>query len=241
MLALFNKIRLSYFFVILFGFFSLLAWWIPPQPLDSALLTLFSVNSFLYGFYTSPIISSQRTRIDDLHRAVRSEANALFSLALKFKKLSPELHAEIQGRLTKYLKAAYKEKGIEKGEDEYEDLITFLVEYKGKEESIVDEILKDLASNQSNRTNVNMLARNKVYKNEWIIMFLLFTITVSFILMLNVQGSLFFQVMVPVLCTGLTMLLIILAKMSTLTHKRAKEIWTPYKTLVNSHYYKISD
>lgn len=241
MLSLLNKIRLSYFFVILFGLFALLAWAIPPQVLDSSLLTLFSVNSFLYGFYTSPIISSQRARIDDLHRAVRSEANALFSTALKFKKLSPELRKEIKELLSKYLRAAYKEQGVDEGENEYEALISFLIDYKGKDEEVVSDILKDLAANQANRTNVNMLTRNKVYKNEWIIISMLFIITVSFILMLNVQGSLFFQVMVPILCTGLTMLLVILVKMSTLTHKRAREIWKPYKTLVDSHYYRITD
>ena len=36
------------------------------------------------------------------------------------------------------------------------------------------------------------------------------------------------------LCTGLSMLLVILAKLSTLTHKKAKQIWDPYKKLKES-------
>jgi hypothetical protein len=41
------------------------------------------------------------------------------------------------------------------------------------------------------------------------------------------------------LCTGLTMLVVILIKLSTLTHKRAKRIWDPYKKLIDSRFYRI--
>jgi hypothetical protein len=41
------------------------------------------------------------------------------------------------------------------------------------------------------------------------------------------------------LATGLSMLLIILIKLSTLTHKKAKQVWDPYKKLIDSHFYRI--
>jgi hypothetical protein len=35
------------------------------------------------------------------------------------------------------------------------------------------------------------------------------------------------------------MLLLILVKLSTLTHKKAKEVWEPFQTLVATNYYRI--
>lgn len=45
-----NKIRLSYYFIILFVLFAVIEIFIPHLKFDGGALTLFSVNSFLYGF-----------------------------------------------------------------------------------------------------------------------------------------------------------------------------------------------
>ncbi len=71
------------------------------------------------------------------------------------------------------------------------------------------------------------------------IMFLLFGVTLSFILLLDAGNGFVFQLLAALLCTGLSMLLVILVKMSTLTHKKARQIWDPYKKLINSHFYRI--
>jgi hypothetical protein len=39
------------------------------------------------------------------------------------------------------------------------------------------------------------------------------------------------QAIPAILCAGLSMLIVILIKMSTLTHKRAKTIWVPLREL----------
>jgi len=45
-------------------------------------LILFSVNSFLYGFYISPVLAAQKSRIEELHKIVCAEANAIFTMML---------------------------------------------------------------------------------------------------------------------------------------------------------------
>jgi hypothetical protein len=234
-----TKIRLSAYFAFFLLLYTLLSLKLPRLKFDSAALTLFSVNSFLYGFYIAPILGAQKSRIEELHKIVRSEANALFSLVLKLKKLPEELRNTLQQMVKDYIKAEVSAHKIPRGEAEYEALITYCLEYRGKEDDSIDETLDALVANQQNRTNLIMQLSNKVFNNEWMVMLILFFITLGFILLLDIGNSIVLQIVRAFLCTGLTMLLIILIKLSTLTHKKAKQIWDPLKKLADTHFYRI--
>jgi hypothetical protein len=233
------RIRLSSYFWVFFFIFLVASYLIPGYKFDSGSLTLFSVNSFLYGFYISPILSAQKARIDSLHQIVRAEANALFSLMLDLKKLPKHIRNELQTMITLYIHTKLRKRGINSGEKEYEKLITYCVEYKGEYGDKVDAVLADLVSNQKNRTDFNMQASNVVYANEWHIMAILFTITLGFIMTLSVANTPVLHVVRALLCTGLTMLILILVKLSTLTHKRAKQMWQPLQKLIDTNFYQI--
>ncbi|MDN5274970.1 MAG: hypothetical protein JWP06_871 [Candidatus Saccharibacteria bacterium] len=236
---LLNKIRLSYYLVTLFIIFALLVIAAPDMHFTSGALTLFSVNSFLYGFYIAPILSLQKARIEELHKIVRAESNAIFGMVLSIKKLPDGLRNQIQDMFLDYLKISVRQKKSGEGEARYESLITFCLEYKGEDQDQIDKLLDKLVANQQNRTNFAMQMSNKVYSNEWTIMVILFSVTLSFIILLDTGDGYFYQLLAALLCTGLTMLLLILVKMSTLTHKKAKQIWNPYKKLIESHFYRI--
>jgi len=236
---LLTKIRLSTYFWFFFVLFLLLSFVLPQYKFDAGALTLFSVNSFLYGFYISPILGAQKARIDALHQAVRSEANALFSMALSLKKLPDDLHEKIQGMIEDYVHLKLDHGGIGGGEKQYEALITYCVEYKGKEQARMDETLKNVVANQQNRTNFNMLLGGKVFANEWHIIAILFSITLGFILLIRASDLLILHIVRALLCTGLTMLILNLVKLSTLTHKKAKQMWEPLQKLVKTNFYRI--
>jgi len=212
---------------------------LPSVKFESGALMLFSVNSFLYGFYISPILGAQKARVEELHKIIRSEANAIFAMVLSLKKLPKKLRNEIQGMFMDYLKLSIKQQCAGAGEAKYESMVTYCLEYKGEYQSEIDKLLDKLVANQQNRTNFAMQISNKVYNNEWIIIFMLFGITLSFVLLLDAGGGFVFKFLAAVLCTGLSMLLVILAKMSTLTHKKAKQIWDPFKKLIDSNFYRI--
>lgn len=236
---LLNKIRLSYYLVTLFILFVMLVMYAPDMRFTSGALTLFSVNSFLYGFYIAPILTLQKARIEELHKIVRAESNAIFAMVLGIKKLPDELRNKIQDMFLDYLKTSVRQQKPGEGEVKYEALITFCLEYKGTHQEQIDKLLDKLVLNQQNRTNFAMQMSNKVYSNEWTIMFILFSVTLSFIILLDAGNGYFYQLLAALLCTGLSMLLLILVKMSTLTHKKAKQIWNPYKKLIESHFYRI--
>jgi hypothetical protein len=236
---LLSRIRLSWYFVFFLALYIFLSAVLPKQKFDSGALTLFSVNSFLYGFYIAPILSAQKSRIEELHKTVRSEANAVFAMALKLKKLPRELRNQVQEELRDYIRVSTRQQKIAQGEKEYEDLISFCIDYKGKEEENVQKLLDALIENQKNRTQFAMLMSNKVYANEWIIILMLFSITLGFVLLLDIGDNPVLTIVKALLCTGLSMLLVILAKRSTLTHKKAKQVWDPFKKLNSTNFYRI--
>lgn len=236
---LLTKIRLSYYFILLFVFFVAVLTFIPRIKFDSGALALFSVNSFLYGFYISPILIAQKARIEELHKIVRLEANAIFAMALIVARLPDKFRDKIQNMLLDYTNHVMLHRRPAGGEEKYQVMISYCLEYKGSHQVEVDKLLEKLIANQQNRTNYAMQLSNKVYSNEWMIMIILFSVTLVFIMLLDAGSDYIYKILAALLCTGLSMLLIILAKMSTLTHKKAKQIWNPYKKLIDSRFYRI--
>ncbi len=236
------RIRLSWFFFGFVALYLLATYSVESMTFTAASLTLFSVNSFLYGFYVAPVLSGQKVRIDDLARIIRAEANALFDVLLKTKKLPRKSRNHLQDMIEAYLKASYAERKPAEGEEEYEALITYCLEYDGKKaenKELVEKILAGLVINQQNRSQLAQQLGNKVFNNEWWIMLVLFSITLSFVLQLNVGESVMIHIVQALLCTGLTMLMINLVKLSTLTHKKALRLWDPLDNLITSRFRRI--
>lgn len=235
------KIRLSWFFIFFFVLFLSLSLLIEGATFEPGALTLFSVNSFLYGFYIAPVLGAQKARIDELNKLIRSEASALFDLLLKTKKLPKQTRNKVQDMFEAYIVASVRQRRPAEGEMQYEALISYCLNYDGKDKedkAAIDKILNGLVANQVTRAQLSMQLRNRVFSNEWMIVLVLFSITLGFVLFLDVNT----WVMTPVkalLCTGLTMLMINLLKLSTLTHKKAKNIWDPLYKLEHSRFYRI--
>lgn len=233
------RTRLSWFFAAFFLLFLDIALLVKGISFTPAALTLFSVNSFLYGFYIAPVLGAQKARTDELARIIRAETNALFDLLLKTKKLPRKTRNHLQDMFESYIQASFKQRRPAAGEDEYEALITYCLEYDGKETEQVEKILNGLVANQQNRSALAQQLGNKVFNNEWLIMLVLFGITTGFILMLDVNENFVMQLVKALLCTGLSMLMINLLKLSTLTHKKAKNLWDPLDKLAASRFRRI--
>ena len=233
------KIRLSWYFWIFFVIYLGLSYFVPSQNFGSGALTLFSVNSFLYGFYIAPILSAQKARIEDLHRIVRAETNALFSMMIHTKNLPKHTRNEIQSMVVDYVHAKLRKIKPDSGEKQYEMLITYCLEYDGKDKEEINKLLESLIANQQHRTDFGMQVGNKVFANEWQIMAILFSITLGFILTVNIDTAPLLNVIRALLCTGLTMLIVILIKLNTLTHKKAKQMWDPFKKFIATDFYSI--
>jgi hypothetical protein len=230
---------LTWFFLIFFFLFLDLALVLKGVNFSAAALTLFSVNSFLYGFYVAPVLSAQKARTDELARIIRAEANALFELLIKTKKLPRKSRNYIQDMVEAYIQASFKQRKPAEGEDEYQRLISYCLDYKGIAPEQIERLLNSLVANQQNRSALAQQLGNKVFSNEWMIMLVLFSITTGFVLLIDVKNNFIMQLVKALLCTGLSMLMINLLKLSTLTHKKAKDIWKPLDTLATSRFRRI--
>lgn len=233
------NLRLSWFFFGFLALFSVASFTLPRLDLSGQALALFSVNSFLYGFYISPILTAQKQRIDELSKAIRAEANALFGVLILTKKLPRRSRNIVQDLIEDYLAASFRQRKPAEGEDEYERLIGYCLDYSGVAPETIDKILAGLVANQQNRSQLAMQLGNRVFSNEWWIMLVLFSITMLFVLCLDTPNEVMAHVVKPLLCTGLSMLMINLLKLSTLTHKKAKLIWRPLDTLKTSRFRRI--
>lgn len=229
---LLTRVRLTQYLFIFAAVYFVISLFLPKIELQGAALTLFSVNSFLYGFYISPIINAQRIRIDQLHRLVVIEVNKLEELLQYSRRMEPDFHAEIDAAISSYSKAATMG-GANAGDAEFSSLVSIVVDYKGEVKDPHKEMLKSVFAAQQNRAEIKLLVDSKVFSNEWIVMTILFAITIAFILFTRLPNITFLQVIPAILCGGLSMLIVILIKMSTLTHKRAKTIWVPLEELAS--------
>jgi hypothetical protein len=233
-----NKIRLTHYFIFFLIFFALVSVLVEGQKFEGVALTLFSINSFLYGFYINPILTAQKARIDDIQRANRAEAIALFSVMIKTKDLPKTIRNQAQEMVKNYLS---KIKNYTEAEENYESIITWTVKQHAAdpESKPIQSMLDGIASNQTNRSNRQMAIGAKVYTNEWWVIFMLFAITLGFVIMFQTSGLI---ILIPVkafLCTALSMLIINLLKLNSLAHKRAKDVWRPLETLQTTDFYRI--
>jgi hypothetical protein len=227
---LLTRVRLTQYLFIFAAVYFVVSLFLPKIELQGAALTLFSVNSFLYGFYISPIINAQRIRIDQLHRLVVIEVNKLEELLQYSQRMESDFHAEIHTAIKRYSSAA-AQGGANTGDIEFDALVSLIVGYTGDVKDPHKEMLKSVFAAQQNRAEIKLLVDSKVFSNEWIVMTILFAITIAFILFTRLPNIAFLQVIPAILSAGLSMLIVILIKMSTLTHKRAKTIWIPLKEL----------
>lgn len=94
----------------------------------------------MYGFYIAPILSAQKSRIEELHKIVRAESNALFAMALNSKSYSEKFHKEIIAMLSGYINQVLATRGIGGGEEVYEHMISEVISQKGKDADSAKEI-----------------------------------------------------------------------------------------------------
>lgn len=244
MFKAFLRVRLSYYFAILFVFFVGLLMVVPKPEISDAMLTLLSINSFLFGFYFNPALDNQKSRVEELGRIMRSESVALFKILVDTRKLSDrKTHDRVQGLIGDYIKAKLAEKKLGAGEAQYEKIIGELVHFdrKNKEIGEIDSILEALADNQSNRTDFDMMMGRKIYSNEWYVLLTLFTVTLSLPIIVDFGSNPILHIIASMLCATLVLLLITLLKINSLVHKKAKGIWDPMQSLLDSDFRKVDD
>lgn len=233
------KVRLSVIFVLLtVVFFGLLSV-IPKTPLAAGALTLFTVNSFLLGFYIAPILAAQKLRIDDINRITHAEALALYKIVLGARELSKAQYHHFKDQMTAYIRARINDRNPLSGEDQYEDMVSYCLDYEGRDVRAVETIQTGLIDNQVNRSSLNAAFRNHVYQHEWVVILILYSVTMFFVLQIDFGKALSLRLIASLLAAGVTLILFILAKLSTLTHKKAKYIYESYQKLIATDYRRV--
>lgn len=236
MLKRFLNIRLSYIYPSFFVIYYAALTQLDPIKLSPGQLALYSVNSFLFGFYFGPILNNQKTRVVDLGKTVRKEEMAILDMLAQSHLLEPEDRHALKIRLSAYLDSIIDNPDVVADNIYYDELLRFTKQKKYKDNSVMDSIYHRVSATQENRDTMESLYNNKLFSHEWIVVAVLFFVTIFFALQTDYAGSLFFRIMLAVLCTGISLMVVILAKYATLTHKQAKHIWDPLHRLRHDHF-----
>lgn len=230
------NIRLSHLYFVLFAIFMYLLVYVEHMDLSAGQLALFSVNSFLFGYYFGPVMLDQKNRVDAMNKTVRDEAMVILDVLTQSHLLANKTRLELKVKLKQYLDSIIDNPNVRADNDYYDDLLHFTTSSEHRDNPVMNIIYKHISKTQQNRDTLNDLYKSPLYSHEWIILLVLFSITLFFVLQIDYGQSLFFQALAAILCTGLTLLIIILAKYSTLTHKEAKQLWVPLRQLRQEHF-----
>ncbi len=239
MLKALLKIRLSYIYPSLFIIFFIILTFYKRQSLTPGQLALFSVNSFLFGYYFGPILSAQKARVDGLIKAVRQEVMAILDVLTQSHFIKEHDRHELKLKLRAYIDSIMSNEAVQADNERYNELLRFTKSKKFEGNSTMDAIYARLVKTQENRDNLAILYQSKLFSHEWLVVLVLFSVTLFFTLQTDYGNVLFFRVLLSVLCTGISLLIVILAKYATLTHKQAKRIWVPMKELIANHFEDI--
>lgn len=203
--------------------------------LSAGQLALFSANSFLYGYYFGPLLSAQKLRVQDMQKIVYQEALVIYGILTQSHMLKPYDRHELKVKLKVYIDSVIGKK-FKIDNPKYDELLEFASSKRFEGNDTMKDIYNRIAKTQEDRENLALLYSQKLFSHEWIVLFILFSITIFFVLQIDYGQSLLFNAIAASLCTGLTMLIVILAKYSTLLHKEAKSLWNPMKQLVRDHF-----
>lgn len=234
------RIRLSYMIVFFFVLFLIIVFTITPQTLTPGQLALFSVNSFLFGYYFNPLLQNQKIRVADLNTTARQETMTLLDILTQSHLLSAKARHTLKVKLRVYLDSIMHNPNIRADNIYYDELLRWTKEAKGEDQSVLNTIYSRVSATQINRDKLSNLFASKVYSHEWLVAFVLFAITLFFALQTHFGNSKFFGVVLAILCTGLCTLMAIMVKFATLTHKEAKRMWTSLEELKAQHFDDVS-
>ena len=235
------KIRLSILAPSFFAFFAVLVFIVPRQVLSPGQLALFSVNSFLFGYYFGPLLSAQKSRVAGLNALTRQEEMTILDILSQAHLLKKEsTRHTLKVKLKAYLDSIIGNYHISADNAYYDELLYWLKHQEGEDQQVLDQIYNEVSKTQDHRSDISNLLVSKVYSHEWLVVTVLFSITLYFSVMTNFGDSLFFGFMLAVLCAGLCMLMAILIKFATLSHKESRRMWDTLKELDAKHFDDIT-
>jgi len=173
--------------------------------------------------------------------AARQEEMTVLDILTQAHLLSAKERHQLKIKLKVYLLSIIGNTAVEADNPYYDELLYHTKQVKGEDKAVMGVIYDRVSKTQSNRDTMNNLFNSKIYAHEWLVATVLFSITLYFALQTDFGRSLFFGIMLAVLCTGLSLLMIILLKFATLTHKEAKRMWQPLEQLLREHFDDIKD
>ncbi len=134
---------------------------IKQTKLTSGQLALFSVNTFLFGYYFAPLLSSQKARVASLITAARQEEMVILDILTQSHLLSKSERHRLKLRLRIYVTSVIGNTSVRADNPYYNELLYFATPNRSKDQPVMGVIYERISRTQINRDTMNNLSRPK--------------------------------------------------------------------------------
>lgn len=234
----FLRRRLSLYLPVFFAAILIAIYHLPrisSAPVD---LTLFAVSITLLGLYMGYLLAGQDGRIRLLTRIVGQEAVVFYKLDEAIKKLPEALQPSFMQQVEEYLRHKNGNLDPTAGTENYLQLLELSKQPGTKAEG--EALSSLLIDNQLNRTEIAALLNTRVHQHEWLVMFSLYAVTLSFLLTFDYGHQLLIKVAAALLGACLGLLMMTIYKLQRLVHKKAWRIWEPFVRLIATNFTQLN-
>lgn len=232
------KRRLSLYLPIFFIVILVLIYKLPRITSTAVDLAVFAIATMLLGLYLGYVLAGLHRRMDKLTRTVQNEALTVYKVSVLAKDLPAELEQQIMQHLIDYLKHKNHNLDTSAGQEDYQALLELCQGAKSKD--VTAQIHQLLVDNQLNRSRSAVGLRSRVFSHEWMIMYVLYIVSLSFLLTAGYGGQWLVKFAAALLGACLGVGLMIVWKLSNLSHKKAWQIWEPYVKLISSDFKSLN-
>lgn len=196
---------------------------------------LTSTAAFLFGVFIAFSISTGHATLNKLHEVLKSDEAQLLSMYQLSEIFGEKTKQEIQKLIDNYLmdQVDYYLEDFKYSMKSFMELFNFFIKFnpEGKKQDFAYQKILDLLSiTTENRKQVEMLAREKVSKFEWLSILSLLSVVLFFIYYFN-NGSFLSVILSAILSTAAVALVLVLKDLDNLRWKEGVSIWAPLHDL----------
>lgn len=232
--SIYSSIRLSISLVILGIVLFVLSSVLPKTQISPGYLVLFAVSVVLLGFYLLPLLASRKTRIDEIDKYIRLEADMLYKVLIELEDLPANLREELGLKVKEYIMRKAGDYSPDAGDAEYREVLVFCRQHRKNPE--IKAVYDKLLDSDQYRTLYAMCVRDQIYSHEWFVISILYVVAVPLILTFDYGGGFLARIAGAFVAAGLILPFLILKKLSSLAHKKAQSTWQPFTTLAETDF-----
>jgi len=229
--------KINIYLTVLFSIivFSILIYFLPGSGVNSLMIAITSVASFLFGIFLAFAIDHRQNRFNGIRSALRKDDALLLSIYKNSAVFGEKIQSEVKQLIDEYLIASidYKLLDYYKSHANFNKLYDYFNDVKPANEvqiAVYSEIINEIKESSEKKKEINYLLNDRIESYEWSSLFSLGLIIMIALFVMN-NDFLLYKFIVVLLGASIVLLLMILKQFDSLNWKEQSWIWQPLTEL----------